>query len=149
MDVWPPQDTHSCIRAEHFQVPTISGKHQAYQHSTRRIRVVSLITCIPLELARETIVNILDIFCLNLPSTATIEMFEHYQSKYFQFSKCNYQQVKRAPMASPISGLIDETVLQRLGRLVFAVIAPKFRKRYANDTFVVIKIMIMIYNGKK
>ncbi len=46
---------------------------------------------------------------------------------------------KRAPMGSPITKLIDETVLQRLGRLVFAVIAPKFRKRYAKDTFVVIK----------
>ncbi len=42
-------------------------------------------------------------------------------------------------MGFPISGLINETVLQRLGRLVFAVIAPKFRKRYANDTSVIIK----------
>ncbi len=42
-------------------------------------------------------------------------------------------------MGSPISGLIAEAVLQRLERLVFAVIAPKFMKRYANDTFVVIK----------
>ncbi len=94
--------------------------------------MVSLITCIPLELARETIVNLLDNFALSFPSTATIE-------KYLQFSNCYYQQVKRAPMGSPISGLIDKTVLQRHGRLVFAVIAPKFWKSYADDTFFIIK----------
>ncbi len=100
--------------------------------------MVSLITCIPLELACETIVNLLDNFAPNFPSTVTIEMLEHYQSKYFLFSNCYYQQVKTVPMGSPISGLIDETVLQRLGRFLFAVIAPKFRKRYANDTFFII-----------
>ncbi len=59
--------------------------------------MVSLIACIPLELARETIVNLLVNFALSFPSTATVE-------KYFQFSNCYYQQVKRAPMGSPISG---------------------------------------------
>ncbi len=43
---------------------------------------VSLFTCIPLELARETIVNPLDDFDLNLPPTAPIEMLEHCLS-YF------------------------------------------------------------------
>ncbi len=37
----------------------------------------SLFTCIPLELARETIVNLLDYFNLNLPPTTTIKMLEH------------------------------------------------------------------------
>ncbi len=97
--------------------------------------MVSLMTCKPLELARETIVNLLDnfapIFHLRQPLKC--------QSKYFQFSNCYYQQVKKAPMGYPISGLIDKTVLQRHGRLVFAVIAPKFWKSYADDTFFIIK----------
>ncbi len=77
--------------------------------------MVSLITCIPLELARETIVNLLDNFALNFPSTATIEMLKHYQSKYFQFSNCYYQQVKRAPMGSPISeGVVSMLFLAEL-----------------------------------
>ncbi len=42
-------------------------------------------------------------------------------------------------MGSPISGLFAEAVLQRLERLVFAVIAPKFWKGYVDDTFVIIK----------
>ncbi len=42
-------------------------------------------------------------------------------------------------MGSPISGLIGKTMLQRLEREVFAVISTKFRKRYVDDTFVIIK----------
>ncbi len=42
-------------------------------------------------------------------------------------------------MDSPMSGLIAEVVLQRLEKLVFAVISPKFCKLYVDDTFVIIK----------
>ncbi len=42
-------------------------------------------------------------------------------------------------MRSPISGLVAESVLQRLEKLVFAVIAPQFWKKYVDDTFVIIK----------
>ncbi len=42
-------------------------------------------------------------------------------------------------MDSPMSGLIAEVVLQRLEKLVFAVIFPKFCKLYVDDTFVIIK----------
>ncbi len=87
--------------------------------------VISLFTCIPLELARETIVNLLDDFDLNLPPTATIEMLEHCLANYFLFGNRYYQQIKDTPMGSPISGLFAEALLQRLERLVFAVIAPK------------------------
>ncbi len=47
--------------------------------------VVSLFTIIPLELARETIIHLLDGFDLNLPSTATIELLDHCLSN-FQFN---------------------------------------------------------------
>ncbi len=63
-----------------------------------------------------------DDFDLNLPLTATIELLEHYLSYFFQFGYCYYQQVKGTPMASPISGLITEAVLQGLERLAVAII---------------------------
>ncbi len=78
--------------------------------------VVSLFTCIPLELARETIGNLLDNFDLNLPPTATIEMLEYFLSNYFQFGNRNCHQIKGMSMGSPISGLFAEAVLQRLER---------------------------------
>ncbi len=42
-------------------------------------------------------------------------------------------------MGCPVSGLIAEATLQRLESLVFAVIAPKFCKKYVDDTFVIKK----------
>ncbi len=54
--------------------------------------VVSLFT-------RETIVNLLDDFDLNLPPTATIEMLEHCLSNYFQLGNRYYQQFKGTPKA--------------------------------------------------
>ncbi len=101
--------------------------------------VVSLFTSIPLELARETIVHLLDDFDLGLPPTATIELLDHCLSNFFQFNNCLYQQIKDTPMGSSISGLIAEAVLQRLERKVFADISPKFWKRYVDDTFVTIQ----------
>ncbi len=91
--------------------------------------IVSLFTSIPLELARETIIHLLDDFDLGLPPTATIELLDHCLSNFFQFNNCLYQQIKGTPMGSPISGLIAEAVLQRLERKVFTDISPKFWKR--------------------
>ncbi len=42
-------------------------------------------------------------------------------------------------MGSPISGLIAEALQPRLERIFFAVIPPKFWKRYVDDTIVTIK----------
>ncbi|BHF57435.1 hypothetical protein SprV_0100037700 [Sparganum proliferum] len=42
-------------------------------------------------------------------------------------------------MGSPISGLIAETVPQRLESLVFRHQRPKFWARYVDDTFVAIE----------
>ncbi len=50
-----------------------------------------------------------------------------------------HMQIKGTQMASPIPRLIAEAVLQRLERVVFAVISPTFWKRYVDDTFVIIK----------
>ncbi len=40
-------------------------------------------------------------------------------------------------MGSPISGLIAETVLQRLERLGFAVISPNFWRTNIDDTVII------------
>ncbi len=55
--------------------------------------VVSLFTCIPLELVRETIVYLLVDFDLNLPPTATIEMLEYCLLNNFQFGNRYYKQI--------------------------------------------------------
>ncbi len=72
--------------------------------------VVSLFTSIHLELAREAIVNVLDVFDLSLPRTAATEMHEQLKCllNYFQLGKCYFQQVKSAAMGSTIPGLIVE-----------------------------------------
>nr|VZI17664.1 unnamed protein product [Spirometra erinaceieuropaei] len=57
---------------------------------------------------------------------------------YFTFDGTIYEQVKGTPMGSPISGFIDEAVLQRLESLVFQHHKPTFWARYVDDTFVVI-----------
>ncbi|BHF71016.1 hypothetical protein SprV_0401407000 [Sparganum proliferum] len=57
---------------------------------------------------------------------------------YFTFDGTIYEQVKGIPMSLPISGFIDEAVLQRLESLVFQNHRPKFSTPYVDDTFVVI-----------
>ncbi len=101
--------------------------------------VVSLFTSISLGLARETIIHILDDYDLGLPPAATVDLLDHCLSNYFQFDSRFCQQIKGTPTGSPISGLIAGAVLQRLERVVFAVISPKFWKRYVDDTLVIIK----------
>ncbi len=76
---------------------------------------------------------------LCVPPAATFDLQDHCLSNYFQFDSRFYQQIKGTPMGSPISGLIAEAVPQRLERVVFAVISPKFWKRYVDDTFVIMK----------
>nr|VZH92903.1 unnamed protein product [Spirometra erinaceieuropaei] len=58
---------------------------------------------------------------------------------YFTFDGIIYEQVKRTPMGSPISGFIAEVVLQRLESLVFQHHRPKFWARYVDDIFFVIE----------
>ncbi len=78
---------------------------------------VSLFTCKPLGFALKTIVNHLDGFHLGLSTTATIEMLDHCLLSCLQYDNCYHQQVKGIPMGSPISELIAEAILQKLGRM--------------------------------
>nr|VZI25132.1 unnamed protein product [Spirometra erinaceieuropaei] len=68
-----------------------------------------------------------------------IQLLKFCLKTYFTFDGTIYEQVKGTPMASPISGLIAEAVLQRLESLVFRHHRLKFWTRYVDDTFVVIE----------
>ncbi|BHF82078.1 DNA topoisomerase 2-beta [Sparganum proliferum] len=68
-----------------------------------------------------------------------IQVLKFCLKTYFTFDRTIYEQVKGTPMGSPISGLIAETVLQRLESLVFRHHRPKFWARYVDNTFVVIE----------
>ncbi len=128
-----------CIFYSHQFLESIKHTSIAPDECMVSLNVVLLFTCTPLQLACEAITNILDDFHLNLAPTAATEMLEHSLSNYIQFGNCYHQQVKVALMGFPIFGLIAEAVLQRLKRLVFAVITPEFWRRHVDDTFSVIK----------
>ncbi len=96
--------------------------------------VVTLFTCSPLKLSRETTIHLLDGIDIGLSPTATSELLDHCLSNFFQFNNCLYQQINGTPLGSRISGLFAEVVLQRQERKAFADILQKFGKRYADDT---------------
>nr|VZI36427.1 unnamed protein product [Spirometra erinaceieuropaei] len=50
-----------------------------------------------------------------------------------------YQQLKGAPMGSPISGFLAEVTMQKLETTALPSIKPKLWLRYVDDTFVIVK----------
>ncbi len=76
--------------------------------------VVSLFTSIPLELARETIRDLLTVTPLSVATDSLMGLLNHCLINYFQFNGKFYRQVKGMP-----SGLKAEAVLQRLEAIVF------------------------------
>ncbi len=60
--------------------------------------VVSIFIKIKLELARGTIIHLLDDFELGLPSTPTTKSLHHCLSKIFHFDNCLYYQIMGTPM---------------------------------------------------
>ncbi len=68
-----------------------------------------------------------------------VTLLEFYLNTVFTFDGTIFQQVKGTPMGSRISGVIAETVLQRLKKEVLPHCSPKFWARYFDDTFVVIE----------
>ncbi len=100
--------------------------------------LVSLFTNIPLDLACETIRDLLTGTPLSVATDSLMDLLNHCLINYFQFNGKLYQQVIGMPMGSPISGLIAEAVLQRLEAIVFQIFTPKHWKRHVVDTFVII-----------
>ncbi|BHF57159.1 hypothetical protein SprV_0100013400 [Sparganum proliferum] len=104
--------------------------------------VTFLFTSIPQDLAIETVELLLrrkyDETETRLGYAQVLQPQRFCLRTYFTFDGTIYEQVKGAPMGSPISGFIAEAVLQRLESLVFQYHRPKFWARYVDDTFVVI-----------
>ncbi len=107
--------------------------------------VVALFTSIPLDLARETIRDLLTGTLLAVTANSLMDSLNHCLVNYFQFNGKFYQQVKGMPMESPISGLIAEAVLQRLEAIVFQIFTPKLWKRYVEFSSPSIRKRTLIY----
>ncbi|BHF68325.1 hypothetical protein SprV_0301135900 [Sparganum proliferum] len=105
--------------------------------------VISLFTSIPPALAIDTIDGFLrekhDETDQQLKRVHIFELLELCLKAFFTFNGQVYEQKKRTPMGSPLSGLIAEAFFQRLERLVFSSYPPKFWAGYVGDTFVIIK----------
>eukprot|EP00061_Rhincodon_typus_P004058 g21644.t1 len=59
---------------------------------------------------------------------------------HFIFNGQIYEQINRTPMRSSIFGLIAEAVMQRLESMALPQIQPILWIRYADDTYVIIKL---------
>nr|VZI38523.1 unnamed protein product [Spirometra erinaceieuropaei] len=74
-----------------------------------------------------------------------IQLLEFCLKTYFTFDRTIYEQVKGAPMGSPISGFLAEAVLQRLESLVFRHHRPKFWAKYVDDTVVTERDQVLTF----
>ncbi|BHF76598.1 hypothetical protein SprV_0501969700 [Sparganum proliferum] len=103
--------------------------------------VVALFTSIPQALAVETLSDLVRQNYDGSDSQPTAQdlrdLMGHCLKTVFTFEGTTYEQIKGNPMGSPISGLITETVLQKLERRLFEEYKPKFWARYVDDTFVI------------
>ncbi len=76
--------------------------------------VVSLFTSIPLDVARHCTEEILETFETKIPAAALLELLDLCLETNFVFDHQCYQQLKGAPMGSPISGFLAEITMQKL-----------------------------------
>nr|VZI02146.1 unnamed protein product [Spirometra erinaceieuropaei] len=75
----------------------------------------------------------------NVPATAVLELIDLCLETNFSFNQQYYQQLKGAPMGSPISGFLAEVTMQKLETTALPLIKPKLWLRYVDDTFVIVK----------
>ena len=104
--------------------------------------VTALFTSIDLNLAKETIADLLPEQLRpgqTLTKTSTCALLDLCLQTYFKFDGKLYQQIRGTPMGSPVSGLIAEAVMQRLETIALPQITPKLWVRYVDDTFVILK----------
>ncbi len=69
---------------------------------------------------------------MSLIAYEMMTLLEFCLNTVFTFDGKVYQQVKGTPMGSPISGVIDEALLQRLEQEVLPRCPPKFWERYVD-----------------
>ncbi|VDM06445.1 unnamed protein product, partial [Schistocephalus solidus] len=96
--------------------------------------VTSLFTSIPQDLAVKTVSELLE-----KQYDDAGESVKRGLVQLLKFEGTMYEQIRRTPMGSPLSGFIAEAVLQKLETLVFANYRQTFWIRYVDDPFVIIK----------
>nr|VZI11190.1 unnamed protein product [Spirometra erinaceieuropaei] len=105
--------------------------------------VMSLFTSIPPNLAHEVLRKRLEEAYDETQNALKIEhlmrLFEFCQQTFSTFAGETYEQIKGAPMGTPVSGLVAELVLQDLEKIAFIQNEPVVLRRYVDDTFVIIK----------
>ncbi|BHF61480.1 hypothetical protein SprV_0100445500 [Sparganum proliferum] len=104
--------------------------------------VVSLFTSIPQALAVETLGDLLrqeyDEGDDQSTTQDLIGLIGSCLKAFFTINGITYEHIKGTPMGRPISGLIAQTVQQKLESRLFEEYKPKFRARYVDDTIVII-----------
>ena len=104
--------------------------------------VTSLFTSVNLDLARTTVAELLHEHGTTggtLEKEDICKLLDLCLTTYFEFDGEFYEQLKGAPMGSPISGFIAEVIMQRLERTILPTLEPKIWVRYVDDTFTIIK----------
>ncbi|BHF67727.1 hypothetical protein SprV_0301075500 [Sparganum proliferum] len=101
--------------------------------------VVSLFTSIPLDLAKQCTEDLLQSCDTDVPAIALLELLDLCMETNFSFDQQYYQQMKGAPMGSPISGFLAEITMQKLEATALPLVNPKLWLRYVDDTFVIVK----------
>nr|VZI32663.1 unnamed protein product [Spirometra erinaceieuropaei] len=76
--------------------------------------VVSLFTYIPLDLAKQCTEDLLKSCDTDDPAIALLELLDLCMETTFSFDQQYYQQLKRVPMGSPISGFLVDITMQKL-----------------------------------
>ncbi|BHF74014.1 hypothetical protein SprV_0401709800 [Sparganum proliferum] len=105
--------------------------------------VTALFISIPQCLAVKTVSQLLeckyDEIDENVKQTHLIQLLKFCLKTFLIFEGRVYEQTKGTPMGSPLSGFIAEAVPHKIETEVFKTYGPKFRTRYVDDTFVIIK----------
>ncbi|BHF77893.1 hypothetical protein SprV_0602100300 [Sparganum proliferum] len=101
--------------------------------------VVSLFTSIPLDLANQRTEDLLKSCDTDVPAIALLELLDLCMETNFSFDQQYHQQLKGAPMGSPISGFLAEITMQKLEATAYPLVNPKLWLRYVDDTFVIVK----------
>ncbi|BHF72171.1 hypothetical protein SprV_0401523500 [Sparganum proliferum] len=101
--------------------------------------VVSLVMSIPLDLAKQCTEDRLKSCDTDVPAIALLELLDLCMETNFSFDQQYYQQLKGAPMGSPISGFLAEITMQKLEATALPLVNPNLWLRYVDDTFVIVK----------
>nr|VZH99380.1 unnamed protein product [Spirometra erinaceieuropaei] len=122
----------SNLRTGNVAVPTSQGSDLRFEHHSQPVNAILGETTWQSRTSNDETQN-------RLGHAQIIRLLKFCLKTYFTFDGTIYEQVKRTPMGSPISGLIAKAVLQRLESLLFRHHRPKFWTRYVDDTFVFIE----------